>query len=194
MSEQVTTKRLFIGTFLSVEEQDRLDFDFHQILISTWKIKLRRVRAAKLHLTWIFLGDLDINGETRARELLQTIGSTLGACELLYTGFELFPSSRNPRLIALTPDSVSEGCVEVSNRIRKEMTSLCQKKERDRFHPHITVIRFPREARGRFTCPTNFPPENVLPVQHKIDELCLIHSHYDRGQDKYDVLESCTLR
>jgi 2'-5' RNA ligase len=188
MPEKRQTKRLFVGTFLSQAERSPLDVELHESLSLQWKTKIRKVRIDKLHLTWVFLGDLDSQKEDQTVSALTEAVQGLKPCSLAYTQFELFPSSRHPSLVALTPESIPERASLIDTKLKRSLRSLCVKEERSHFRPHITVMRFPRQSRGRFNIPADFPPEGILPVTHRIDKICLIHSHYDQGQDLYEVL------
>lgn len=189
-----TTRRLFIGSFLAGRERERISSLSPEPLIHAWRIKVKPLKPEKLHLTWLFLGDLNAAQEQLAVEILQDkIALDSTAINQVYDKLEIFPSARKPRLLALTPSAVEPGVPELSRRIRKELGKLCQKDEGESFRPHITVMRLDRQFRGKLSLPDGFPPGNILPVSQCIDEVCLIRSFYDLGQDHYEVVASTKL-
>lgn len=180
------TRRLFIGTFLTEAQQASLNCNLTGRL--NRDLKVRAVRTDKLHLTWLFLGDMSSEQEYEVTEGLKNCLADQRTFALTYTRFQLFPSSRNPRLIALTPEEESIAAAKLHHRIHETLSSFCRKNERSTFRPHITVMRFANNTRGKFQLPESFSPEGLLPMIHLIDNVSLIHSDMTAGKDNYNVI------
>lgn len=189
------TKRLFLGTFLDQDAQARFSGNVHDALAKFWKIKVRKVRPEKLHLTWCFAGNITARQEQELNLRLAPVMDSLAGCELNYTRLELFPHKHHPRLIALTPEHVPNQCIVICKKIREAAEGLCEQEGREQFfRPHITVFRLPANVPRNLVFPAEFPPPELLPVRHRVDRVCLIRSYYDQGQDGYDLLQTYALK
>lgn len=208
--------RLFIGTFISRTEQQKLSVlpRQNEHLETFWRRKPRWVKPEKLHLTWLFLGDVDEN-------LVGKVGSTLHKVlyergvtqddtekkDLLieFTKPEVWPSSRKPRMIVLTNQAKAPDLHALARTIRTGLipfyTEETEQEHNQEFRPHITILRLDRRVEN--------PPEKiafqqkvdprvepsainslaeVLPVRLRVTEVCLIESHL--GGHDYKVLET----
>ena len=88
--------RLFIGTFLSPNQQDKLGHlqDYGQRLESCWQRKIRWIKTKKLHLTWVFLGE---QNQENIPELVALLSNTLRkkqAMSINYEQVEFWPTVR----------------------------------------------------------------------------------------------------
>lgn len=114
---------------------------------------------AKLHLTLLFLGDVD------ERQLDETIVSVERAASGI-PPFALTPerlitlpdhSRTPPRLLAVTTDAPC-ALVELQSRLSHRLARPNQR-QRGRFLPHLTIKRFDHgERAGAIDRPVDFPP------------------------------------
>lgn len=169
--------RLFVATYLSPEGVQRvqelargneLPGDANKPLSEKWNARVRWVTADKLHLTWLFLGDVveelvgeltDALGESVAylasRSHPGSLGGSPGSlnsmAELVYDHFELWPSPRKARLGVIVPSSVPENIVElaqsISNNLSRFLTPEQREATRRQFKPHLTVMRLSPSTR-----------------------------------------------
>jgi 2'-5' RNA ligase len=100
---------------------------------------LKHVEPDNLHLTLKFLGDVEKQIVDKVSEIISEI--SFNSFNMFVENVGVFPNLRRPSVIWA---GVTEGAVEIT-RIFKEMDNklgkLGLKRERRRFHPHITISR-----------------------------------------------------
>lgn len=97
-------------------------------------------RAATLHLTLKFLGDVE---EALLPDLVTAL--TVAAAEVPPFTFDTtsmgaFPSPARPRVVWLGVEPV-DGLYDIQEAVERELTPLGFPREKRRFHPHITLGR-----------------------------------------------------
>jgi 2'-5' RNA ligase len=103
-------KRLFVGTFLSPDQQELLG-ELHRHgngLTAAWGCRLRWVKPAKLHMTWLFLGSVNPGLISEIHARLDGIASRHGSMQVAYDRVEFWPDARRPRQLVMTPAAVPE--------------------------------------------------------------------------------------
>lgn len=194
------TKRLFIGSFLSETDRQRFQnarAELEAKLKDEWSCKMRWVRAEKLHMTWLFLGNCD---EEQQQSILQTLDA-LSAQTLLrandsiikFDRFDFFPNKDKRRLMALLPNVVPDGFVSVATTLRTKLSAFCEKKEGSSLHPHITIFRFDREDRSKYEIPEDLKIANFAPINLHVGRIALVESHSGTSGDDYRVLREFEL-
>ena len=189
-------RRLFIGTFLPVADQQRIGAlqRFNDQLASEWNYRLRWVRPDKLHLTWLFLGLVDSN-------LVDEVASKLGAIladqptlELTYTQPVIWPTPKHPRHFVLGTASVPEDVRSLNSRIAAELKQYVHPhaEEHGTYKPHITLFRLD-QGNGPINIPSWFPLGTTLPLKQRIDQIDIIESHLS-GAKNYEALHSFKLK
>lgn len=192
-------KRLFVGTFLSPDQQELLgELNRHgDRLTAAWGCRLRWVRPAKLHMTWLFLGSVnpELISEIHAR--LGGIAGRHRSIEVAYDRIEFWPDARRPRQLVMTPAAVPESVGSLAVSIRSELKEFTAKPEDRPFRPHLTLLRFDRGsfaaraagARARLSLPEWLETSGFLPLVQGMSEIALVESHLGKGADEYEVLE-----
>ena len=154
--------RIFIGTFLSFEDQQKLAHiaaENHR-LEEIWQLKPRWTKASKLHLTWLFIGSID---DQLVPKLSSTLTRTLsdrakilgkeGRKELLveFNKPEAWPSARKPRMVVLSSERVQKEVHVLASTIRKGLipffTEETEQEHNLEFRPHLTIIRLDRRIK-----------------------------------------------
>jgi 2'-5' RNA ligase len=193
--------RLFIGTFIAADQQERLGqlAAEDEKLSERWHRKLRWVKPKKLHLTWYFLGTVEEPAIPEIRSRLHEAVQELKRTELSYESFEVWPSPKMPRQLVLTPPVVPDQVQEIVSAIRDSLKGLVPDPDYKSFKPHITLMRFDRLAKNvpkppPIHLPEEFPPEGIVPIVQKIDEVALIESHLGSRSDEYSAVFSVPLR
>lgn len=204
MASELSRRRLFVGTFLSAEQQELLGRlkGASERLAADWGMRLRWVKPVKLHMTWIFLGSTEAGLIPDISGRLAAMVSEHGPMETSYDRVEFWPSARKPRQLVMIPSVVPEALRGLSDRIRTELAEFCEKPEDRPFRPHLTLLRFDHhDQSGRGKRPENrrldlphwFDPADFLPLVHEIRQVSLIESHMGKGNDDYEVLEDFRL-
>jgi 2'-5' RNA ligase len=208
--------RLFIGTFVNQPEQDKLAkiAAANKDLEKIWHRRPRWVASEKLHVTWLFLGNVDAHLIAKVRSTLTKVihERNLGRADeertftMEFSKPEVWPSARRPRVLVVANQPVSKAAYTLGRSIRtglipfySEETELEHNLE---FKPHVTLMHLDRrhEASPAKGLATSVPPrvepsalreiELYLPIQLDVTEVCLIESH---GGKEYKVLERVSL-
>jgi 2'-5' RNA ligase len=181
-----------------------------------WQRKPRWVKPDKLHVTWLFLGNVDKSLVDKVSSTLQKLVAerrlTLKDDEektftLEFNKPEVWPSSRRPRLIAIANKPICKGANSLARSIRTGLipfyTEETEQEQNREFNPHVTLIRLDRRVENPtdklvFTSVTpKVDPQainklgNYLPIKLPVEEVCLVESqvsgHY------YKILEKVKL-
>lgn len=187
MPEKKTSKkRLFVGTFLGAPEMESLaDLkSYDERLVSEWNAKIRWVRPEKLHLTWVFLGDVH---EERIPEIENVLGQVLEDVphmEAMYVKPTFWPDRKRARTFVVTPDPAPHAVMAVGELIKQAMKPYAEKIE-PKYRPHITLFRLERQgvARDPLDVPHWFPLHQKTPIEHHINRIDLIESHLGGTRD-----------
>ncbi|MBA3994081.1 MAG: hypothetical protein C0469_11190 [Cyanobacteria bacterium DS2.3.42] len=165
--------RLFVGTFLDAESTAVVSKlkQLNSDLSMRWRLNARFVPLPKLHLTWLFIGDVEHTLiETVKSDLKITIekwkeNSQNRSFDIQYDCAEVWPSLKSPRVLVLESTQNTEGSEvsEVSGStahrspaeslnfvISEGLSSYCERSDKverfKRFRPHLTVCRFSLDA------------------------------------------------
>lgn len=171
-----------------------------------WKVRVRWVSAEKLHLTWLFLGEVDEElVDDVAESLGEAVGSRAwnsssasnsvpasnnGSVSVAYDHFELWPSPRKARLGVIVPSTVAPEIAEVaraiSNSLSKFLSADQQEANKRPFTPHLTAMRLGTHSRKggvhsgggkpRASIDDVNVPRSVFPIHQPIDRVELFES------------------
>lgn len=193
-------KRLFIGTFLSEEDRQRLKEarqKLEPILLQQWNCKLRWVRPEKLHMTWLFLGDCDLDTENAICQQLSQISLDNSLAKedsiISFKKFDFFPSRAKRSLMALLPNTVPGGFGTLAKKVRKQLLKFCENKESEELRPHLTIFRFDRSDHRKHEFPAQLDLSSLPPINLDVSSLSLIHSHHGSSKEDYQILNSYKL-
>jgi 2'-5' RNA ligase len=223
---QTELKRLFLGTFLSDEDKLKLKEvrDANENLPeSFFRSKVRWVNDQKLHLTWLFLGDLEdeVIDKLQSKLALVLKDYQSNKKELLYDHLEIWFARGLPRHLVLAPSFVAPDTLKLIEQIRAHCAEFVheayQAQAVGQYRPHITLLRFEkdgtREASPPFLeTPGSHPltpsrkvktktiaPDGLnkiasfLPFTHHLSTLAIIESKRDGSAHGYSILRSFDL-
>jgi RNA 2',3'-cyclic 3'-phosphodiesterase len=147
--------------------------------LCAWARRVRRktggsvVRAANIHLTLAFLGDV---GEARVPELRRVpVWGERHALPIERTGYW----ARN-RILWAGPETAPAPAVALADRLRDMLAARDFRTERSAFAAHVTLLRKARE-------PEDLPP---LPeLDWPVEECVLVQSELSAQGSRYQVLE-----
>ena len=144
--------RLFVGTFIELPE--RKSIELFQLSNADLQLEngatIKWSPAAKLHITWCFLGDVDvgkvallkdgINGALQELKLCR--GEAATAKSLRFTRMAFWPKAKFPHILVLRPDRADEYFADLANLITAKTQSFVQVAgEQKEFRAHITLAR-----------------------------------------------------
>lgn len=178
--------RLFVGSFLR-EDQAAAFRSIDQELKST--------PIAKLHITWLFLGELSPEQVLEAKDCFTHLGRAIAEArikpfDIVYNNLELWPAA-TPHVGVLTPQDPADEVASVAKLVRLHLGAFEENRDKAMpFRPHLTAIRF-RERDGsdgkRKMIPSLVSVENellkLLPVVQTIQSIDLIESSQARTSE-----------
>jgi 2'-5' RNA ligase len=149
---------------------------------------VRWVRPEGYHLTLRFLGNVARDSVAELAERVTEEVAPLAPFAIQFGGALVFPSPRNPRVVALAvePEALLASLAE---RVERGVVAVGRKAERRRFRAHLTLgrvrnRRFPSvDGEASIDCPA-FP----------VDEIVLFQSDLQRTGAIYTPLERIALR
>jgi RNA 2',3'-cyclic 3'-phosphodiesterase len=153
---------------------------------------IRWVAPHQLHLTLVFLGNVD---ESRAGRLCAALSTDCQTPRfpVLFAGLGLFPASGLPRVVWLGSREGTERLQqlerEIAGRVREAGIDL----ESRPFHPHLTLGRW-RHSRAAdrtriLSCDRSVPIAGVW-----VEQVTLFQSHLSPAGSSYTALARATLR
>ncbi|MBS2002913.1 MAG: RNA 2',3'-cyclic phosphodiesterase [Cyanobacteria bacterium SZAS LIN-5] len=208
--------KLFIGTFLKEADQQRLAKlpGLNEHLETVWARKIRWVKPVNLHITWLYLGDVD-------RSLVSKVSSTLqkviyernkivedrGDVTMSFAKPSVWPDSRKARVLVVESQPVTSKVEQLARSIRTGLipfySEVTEKEHNQEFRPHVTLIRLdrrvetPAEKLSFHRVEMRVNPneinslDEVLPIELTVENVCLVESD-GKGGD-YRILDSVKL-
>lgn len=203
--------RLFVGTFLdaksaaSVEELKHMNSHLSQ----RWQIKARFVPIPKLHLTWLFIGDVERSRIEDVKEDLQSVLAEWkkeGNCsfQIQYDQIEVWSSLKAPRVLVLESTEDCPQAESLNSAITESLSQYLEKSDKvqrfKRFRPHLTVCRFSSDHKHRDAGKAKRSledfeiPDGFLPLTHQITTVSLIESDLNAGPNGYSSILDIALQ
>lgn len=140
--------RLFVAVDLSDEARHAIAAEQKRIAAALAQShgSIRLVRPEHLHLTLVFLGDVQ---EARAPFVVEAmnIGVDMPAFEIAFDGSGVFPPRGAPRALWIGVTDGAAALVDLQQRIRSRCGPLGIALEAWPFAPHLTLARW-RESRS----------------------------------------------
>ncbi|MBY0357829.1 MAG: RNA 2',3'-cyclic phosphodiesterase [Candidatus Obscuribacterales bacterium] len=185
-------KRLFVGTMLPQATKDSLEKCQKQFYAQHQADKLRTVQAEKLHLTWIFLGEIESVAEAEIKAVLAETTNIFAPLRINFSKAALFPQADRAHSLALTAENLTAEFQVFAEALRSALTPYCSKTENKSFRPHITLFRFNKES-GRAEADLSVF-NDYLPLVLPIEQIALIQSHLGKDKNSYEILTDYKLK
>jgi 2'-5' RNA ligase len=103
--------------------------------------QLKWVEVANLHVTLVFLGEVEDRELSRVCTLTQTAAAELAPFTLSLAGAGAFPTARRPRVIWAGIDAGAAELTQLHDRLATAFGELGYRREDRPFSPHITLAR-----------------------------------------------------
>jgi 2'-5' RNA ligase len=138
-----------IRTFIAVELPDQLKQDVDKLIVGLKPFgpDVRWVRAANLHLTLRFLGDIEQSDLPKLSDLIKKQLTGLQPFSIKLAGLGCFPNMRRPRVVWLGADGALESLQVLATKVETACIESGFGRGDKPFSAHLTIGRI-REPRG----------------------------------------------
>lgn len=133
-----------IRSFLAFE----LPSEIKHIISQVWDdlkrspLNVRWVKKDNIHLTVIFLGQIDQDRLMALGEEAKKVCMAYGPFQVSLKGIGCFPNRRNPRVLWIGLDGHLERMNHFRDALQKSLKTFGIKEEKRTFQPHLTLGRF----------------------------------------------------
>lgn len=174
--------KLFIATFF--EEANQNLCELINKLSSKNKNNFKIVPFEKIHITWKFIGDIDLCENKKIFDIVKEYSHIIKSCTLCFNKIEIWPNLKLPRLLSITPGSYDEKFTEYFNNLEEDLyKNLKIKKEKRRFIPHITIARLKSNNNIDILKDIDFEP-----IELNIKHTSVVQSINDKNGVLYKLL------
>jgi len=151
----------------------------------------RFVTPEQLHLTLVFLGDVD---EALAARVDAVLAPALPrtAFDAVFDGIGMFPPRGAPRVLWIGVTDGARELIAVQQDVAHRMTHLGIALEARSFSPHLTIARW-RDARTSDRAAVDALPQARLGVRVRIDHVTLYRSTLSSAGATYRPLARANL-
>jgi 2'-5' RNA ligase len=155
---------------------------------------LRWSRAANIHLTLHFLGDVDTAREASLRaQLVEPVA--IPPFDVTLGEIGTFPPSRPPKVLWVALDEGRDEMVAVHRELGRRLRAAAFAPEDRPFAPHLTLARVRDGAQHRARQVarrlTGIP---IARVRWRVDHVTLYHSDLSGPAPRYDAVQQVALR
>ena len=132
-----------VRTFIAVELPQEIHNTLKQLqdVLRGSMPDVRWTKAANIHITLKFLGDVQVSRLDAISESLRDAAGQFSPFNVRLTGIGAFPNSRKPRIIWVGIDQGADELVQMAQKIEASMKRLGFPREKRPFRPHLTIGR-----------------------------------------------------
>ena len=163
--------RIFIATFFNAKNKklcgliDKLNSKNHP--------GLKPVPVEKIHITWKFIGKIAPTENKKIFNIIKEHSYMLKNISIEFGKLEIWPNSRNPRLLAIIPVKYNNKFKDYFKHLDENLyKALKIKKEKKEFVPHITVARIKNNIKNI----NKFKKADFEPIKLKIKHIQVTES------------------
>lgn len=179
-------------TFIAVHLPDIVKTHIRQLqdALRRCGAPLRWVQPENMHLTLLFLGEIDESKIQPICSVLRLAAENHTPFDILFSGLGTFPNRKAPRVLWIGVQEGARPLCNLQQDIQQQITSLQLSFDKKKFHPHVTLGR----SKGR---PHSLTMKQGLwdsqaGVIH-VNGFALIQSQLGGPQPVYTELESFPL-
>lgn len=176
--------RLFVAIHPPIETATRLLDALHRLEPEALP-EHRPTRVDKLHLTLLFLGEIDARDVDRTAESVERAAAGVRAFELGPEWLLTLPQQKPARVLAATTNAPS-ALVELRKRLVQRLSS--GRRRVQGFVPHLTLCRFTRPT------PLDFETRPLDVPDFPVEELSLMQSRLEPEGSEHRRLLRVELR
>ena len=176
--------RLFVAIYPPIETASRLLAQLDRLGPEALP-EHRRTRVDKVHLTVLFLGEVDARDVDRTAESVERAAAGVRAFDLCPRWLMTLPPQKPARLVAAGTDAPS-ALIELRKRLVQRLSSG-RRRVQD-FLPHLTLCRFTRPT------PVELEPRPLDVEGFPVTELSLMQSRLEPSGSEHRRLLRVALR
>jgi 2'-5' RNA ligase len=109
-----------------------------------YRLDVRWVRPANIHLTIVFMGDVDPDRLAAIEDALDPVCRGQNPLRIALKGTGVFPNSRRPNVVWIGLAGDLEEMSRFRDALQDQLAPFGIRKERRAFKPHLTLGRFRR--------------------------------------------------
>ena len=186
--------RLFIA--LEIDDETRQTLTTLQFDLSRQfpDIEVKWVEPENLHLTLIFLGDVDSRELHAITKIMKTIGQDEPPFSMSVQGLGAFPSQRRPKILWMGVDDGSETVSRLHESLSEPLIELgCYRAESRGYTPHLTLGRIQADSDNSVFSSVFGEHKNRTAGTLIVPQLTLFTSELRRDGPEYSVIEQVPL-
>jgi RNA 2',3'-cyclic 3'-phosphodiesterase len=169
------TKRLFVGLEISEEAKKNILEYAIRLRDRIGTLNVSWERSEKYHITVKFLGDVSTDELEPLFESTAMIAKTIKPISLKFRGTGAFPDHRNPKILWIGIDDRLFTLQKLALHFDSEFEKLGFKREKRRFHLHLTIARIQEPKNATKLTPAHLN-EKIEPVQFTVSEIVIFES------------------
>jgi 2'-5' RNA ligase len=155
---------------------------------------LRWSRAANVHLTLHFLGDVDEPRETRLRSQLEQ-PLAVPPFDVTLGRLGTFPPARPPRVFWVSIEDGRDELTAIHGELGRRLNAAGIAIESRPFSPHLTLARVrDNEQRRARNVAQRLTDVQVPRVRWRVDHVTLFHSDLSGPAPRYDAVQHVPVR
>jgi len=178
--------RLFIALPVPEQIQERIVLESAELRGRYPDLKW--VRQDALHLTLIFLGELEESRLEAITRAMEEAASEVAPFDLELRGLGAFPQRGAPRVLFIPLARGVERARGLHRKLKGALGGIGTK-DRKRFAPHLTLAR----VKGKPEFPDPEKEGNELRFSFAADRIHLYRSHLDSRGARYELLREAKL-
>ena len=154
-----------IRTFICIEVPETIKNRIERLQheLRKTQAQVSWTRAANIHLTIKFLGDIEAGQVNAVRVAVERATTGINGFEIEVNGAGCFPSIKNPRVLWVGLDQIPDELRKLQRNVEDELAREGFEREPKKFSPHLTIarIRSPHSAQSlaEKLIATGFEPE-----------------------------------
>lgn len=177
--------------FIAVDIGDTVRAKAHalQETLARTSAEVKWVEPGNLHITLLFLGEVDDRELHRVCRAAQDVAATEPPFPLHVSGMGAFPTPRRPKVVWAGIGDGTEALVRLYGKLEATMLDLgCLRKEERGYTPHLTLGRVRSERDGHALAPELTRRLAWDGGRTTVEEILVFSSTLERAGPTYTVL------
>ncbi len=183
-----------IRTFIAVDLPQEIKMDIDRMIAGLRRDNsgIRWVKAANLHLTLRFLGDIPEQSVPSLAESLKDNLSGFGPFDLVLSGMGGFPNLRKPRVIWIGASDGTDRLIDLAGKVETGCIKSGFGRGDKKFSSHMTIgrVKFPK---GLDPLLDKIEKTDFESSKFTVNEIFVVKSDLSPAGPKYTKLEAVSL-